>query len=543
MPALATKRILGSTVAELTGGRWAISWIAYVINAPVNLLAVGSNAGSTGPNASWPAWLLVSLIGYFAFGLVFLLAHLTVFRHRTTTPLSVSSVITLGALAGGVRGAVVSWLAVSLGLVQPDAVIYIIRVFTGVVLGAVLVPLVAFMLGSINAYRHQRSSLIRELRRIQAATLQDQGVTRELESALLTSMQADLDEVTRTRDPNVAREVSHRIWDTASPELAEPKMHWGSVLAASVQHNPFATWPVAIIWSLAAIGTLSIAIGINRAVLQIVFSVFAIAVLFAIGRAFVRHAPRASLLIFVTVIVILVVITGPIASAIFDPRPWPTGASLVIANSVWLPLLAIATGFVGAALQSSEVVLRELSDQVSADEINALAARDEAERIRRELATHLHGTVQSRLLAASMLDTSDDNTQWLTQLSALQIEASTHKSLADRLDALIDPWSALLDITMHSEGSNTARNDDAIERIVEEGIANAYRHGGATQVEVEIRFDDRTTTITVRDNGTGAPKLQRAGIGSAIFDALAPDSWSVTNTDTGTTLIAEVTQR
>lgn len=86
MPALSDRPVLGSTVGDLAGGRWAISWVAYAANAPVTLLVIGSNAGMSGIDAPWSSWFLASVLGYIAFGLVFLTAHLTWFRHRATTP-------------------------------------------------------------------------------------------------------------------------------------------------------------------------------------------------------------------------------------------------------------------------------------------------------------------------------------------------------------------------------------------------------------------------------------------------------------------------
>ncbi|MCR5878822.1 sensor histidine kinase [Phenylobacterium sp. J367] len=50
----------------------------------------------------------------------------------------------------------------------------------------------------------------------------------------------------------------------------------------------------------------------------------------------------------------------------------------------------------------------------------------------------------------------------------------------------------------------------AVYRIVQEALANVYRHAGATRVEVELESDDELVSLRVADDGQGVPAL-RAG--------------------------------
>jgi signal transduction histidine kinase len=59
-------------------------------------------------------------------------------------------------------------------------------------------------------------------------------------------------------------------------------------------------------------------------------------------------------------------------------------------------------------------------------------------------------------------------------------------------------------------------------RVVEEAIANAYRHGKATHVKVLL--DEGSTLLIVDDDGFG-PKEGPKGLGSFIFDSIGP--WSI----------------
>ena len=55
--------------------------------------------------------------------------------------------------------------------------------------------------------------------------------------------------------------------------------------------------------------------------------------------------------------------------------------------------------------------------------------------------------------------------------------------------------------------------DGAIYRLVQEGIANAIRHGGADHVEIRLQRVDNAIAVVVQDNGTGAIN-STPGIGS-----------------------------
>jgi signal transduction histidine kinase len=59
---------------------------------------------------------------------------------------------------------------------------------------------------------------------------------------------------------------------------------------------------------------------------------------------------------------------------------------------------------------------------------------------------------------------------------------------------------------------------DEIYRIAGEAVRNAFKHSGATEIEVEIRYGDRQVQVRVRDNGIGiAPEHLKERATSAHF--------------------------
>jgi len=88
--------------------------------------------------------------------------------------------------------------------------------------------------------------------------------------------------------------------------------------------------------------------------------------------------------------------------------------------------------------------------------------------------------------------------------------------------------------------------DDAVERwrdtvpvVVEELVANAVRHGGATRIDMSIEVRDGECSISATDDGRSGDEF-RPGLGSAVLDRAGtvhrvpgPSGWTVTVVLTG----------
>jgi len=75
-----SRRVLGKSLREHIGGRWAISWLLYAINVPLNMLAVTTGIRTEPEGSQWWGWLAVALVGLLAIAVGFVLADYTVLR-------------------------------------------------------------------------------------------------------------------------------------------------------------------------------------------------------------------------------------------------------------------------------------------------------------------------------------------------------------------------------------------------------------------------------------------------------------------------------
>lgn len=65
-------------------------------------------------------------------------------------------------------------------------------------------------------------------------------------------------------------------------------------------------------------------------------------------------------------------------------------------------------------------------------------------------------------------------------------------------------------ITLAAKGSPcplAPLKEEALYRAAQESLTNAIRHGGASRIELEVRFREHSVELSVRDDGKGAPVL------------------------------------
>lgn len=527
---IADRRVMGRTLRQLIGGRWAISWVAYVINLPINLIGISSNvvdASSVDPST----WLAIWAAGYATLGAVLLLAHLTVFRHRRSHPVPISWVVALGALAGGARGLTVGLLADGAGVSGGGVGIVVTRALTGAALGMILIPSAALVLAIISAYHSERTRLVETMTDLEVLRMQAEGESARLRAAL---MHEAVDRILIDEpDAAAARRVSHEMWGQATggrgPEAraADARVSWSGVFTTAFLHNPYPGGAVAIVWAISALGSVLTAIGPVRGIMQVALSAFALWWILRAGRCLAPRGAVTGLLWFAVVMAAAIVVTGPVASMVFDDRPAGSATGLLVANAVWIPVLTIIVSIAWGALKSSEGVVSRLTAQVRVEEVAALAAQQERERAATDVAEAIHG-LQSRLYAARAVPGAT------VDLSDLLDSGQDERSTAEIVEAVIAPWASLMKVEgPEIPGDLTTTQSLDAARIIQEALANAFRHGQARTCAVAINTVNGGVEIVVTDDGCGLDPGRQPGLGSSIIDSATRQRWTLDNRTAG----------
>jgi two-component system, NarL family, sensor histidine kinase UhpB len=137
-------------------------------------------------------------------------------------------------------------------------------------------------------------------------------------------------------------------------------------------------------------------------------------------------------------------------------------------------------------------------------------------------------------------------------LGRLRPAALAEMGLADAIEALARGWRetrAGVEIGLTLEGARGAMDETTAltaYRVVQEGLTNAFRHSGASRIDVRLSRDERKLKVEVSDDGAGMPHVAAIGGGLGLrgmserLDALGGTLVARNNAAGGASLIAEL---
>lgn len=243
--------------------------------------------------------------------------------------------------------------------------------------------------------------------------------------------------------------------------------------------------------------------------------------------------------------------------------PWALGFSLapeIYRQLVWLlavsHLSTLAAGEVFLSRRRARTAWIAESERLERELARSRAELVEADdRLRREVAEHLHGEVQSRLLMAwALLDQAracDDGAttasllaqvreqlalldgMGLPQARELLGDAQADRPLLEVARALVSRFRAVMPVEFVADQAVLAHQERlspglrrASRLLLEEALLNAFRHARAERVRVRLAWEgEAALSLTVEDDGVGfaagaSPKaLGLSALGSEL-DAL-----------------------
>jgi len=185
---------------------------------------------------------------------------------------------------------------------------------------------------------------------------------------------------------------------------------------------------------------------------------------------------------------------------------------------------------------------------------------DYHQRIRNDISTHLHGFLVSKIYkGTTQLDNFGRNQDFVNFDETLKLVLS--EFTLDKFNAgfkrdLIGPeffkackesWDGIICIEFSGELSfpDYVHETTQLElaQVVEEIIANAHRHGAATEVSIHFSWlDKERLAITAIDNGIGIKSGYKKGLGCSLYEVASDGEWRIEGTEGfGSTLHMTIT--
>lgn len=539
---------------------WAITALVSVVGTIV------AEGGSVRP-ANYLAWVVLAFTAYALAITMPAIAgsRLSVYVDALDARRQVVVDAVVGGIVGLTTGAAIATGAWWLGLPAHQGL-------TERLIGTTLaVALLAVVVGAVvranEEYQRQRElqldALVQaELARVDEVRLADEMravIAREVEVALAPAREAlavsapspgddsaalDHDGIARLAD--VLREVatesvrplSHRLWQAG--EIDVPRSRWWRLPGDVIRRQPFRPGLVVAVFVATAIPTAIQDKGVLGAAVDLGLTSCALAIYLALANVAMRRFPR-----WHTPIWLLVVGWVQVLNVLSAPsRPswngWAQGWPQLAAETVLSVALFVLTSAIGSVRDTRAHLLQVFQEDVDAERVSVIARSRTLARVARSASSHLHGAVQTKLIAcAAVIDHAvaagdiealtaglDHARDVLTvPVAAPRQSTNLHAEIA----AVTALWAGLVSVTTHCDDRLVlkAPQIEAVGVIVEEAVSNAVRHGGARHVDVIVAGTGRhEIVVEVVDDGAG-PDEGEPGLGSRMLSLGSRGRWQL----------------
>ena len=532
--------------------------------------------GTTGLGAFTWQWLTVTVISQAVFAFVIVMAR------RFTSEPGPWLVLVILAIGGSMRGIAIAIGAGALGVAPLTAATLAGRALNSMVISVIGVALIGATLAWRADFRAQYQ-LLRERALLIGGAAQDGD---SIEPAVLdawTTMKSDLDTTLKAtsdrlasgatvRDLNEAadlltsaidvrlRPAARAMWQETIPEDQPIRLRALFIDTIARWHPPLGS----------ILGFLAVVVGIGSIVRSgVVYGgAYTLRYLIVTGAVLwlstivARSRPRISPA--VAIITLLLLPPVVIMSDHFIGDEWlglpedPTGQIVVALQT---PVTTVFIAMAVQAVRDRQQVLSALQARIDIEAAELRHREGRSQRDSQRLSLFVHHSVQSELAALAMqvreaASTRDAATMdgvrrtVLERLHRLeQLDAHSPPWLAteggrQRIDQVVDAWTGILDIRVDLPDDALVSADQwhLAAQIIEEGVANSVRHGGAEHVTIEGQAREGALVLRLADDGRQSSRDEQSlpGIGTQWLDRVAPGDWSLERTALGTVLSVTV---
>jgi len=565
------------------GGRWAISLRAGIIIFPFLILSIPILESDYHDWENFLKWTLVSLLSAIPSGLIVYAAHLTYFKDRDIKPKSPYSVALLGLLAGAVKGLLVETIAFKVGLTVGSIPIQIlVRTLNSAILGAIDFVLIALLLVTLHEFRLQKRDLLDQLafqrsRRAQISRLDAIGQAktpsdlRNEINAMLSNARVDfrasrerqllepseLISILQNTAEDLIRPLSHTLYKKSVEGV--PNMSLLQTLKALSIHFQIEVPWIATAYFISSFRYVLSMNGLNRTIYlltwrTILFAaiLWLIKILFSRLRKFMKYR-------FLVAAFIAVTCFSAIDYHLNNSLGYKIDLGKIILALNWNMAIVLVSGFLVAITDINRYRLDTLKDQIDELAIKAHSTSLEQRSLYRTYSKILHGVYHSRLVASAvairvaahtedpeLLNSELDRAEALLNIDFESNLAQVHVTEESLFESLIANWSGVVDFSIENMCTQDLTDYAliALNEFLSESVTNAFRHGRASQVDIEMKdHSSGGIHVSVSDNGVGYIK-SFPGLGSSIFEELSNGQWDiVSRIDSHGTVVSIVIQR
>ena len=543
---------------------------------PFMVLPVALQEASLGQQKLFWSWVLASSLGIVPCAAIYLTTGKIYFRKAIGAdfPIWIVSLFGLGlGLLKGLTTGLASW---KLGLLDSypwDEIM--IRTVNAGVIGMVFIPAVSMMANSFIAFSSSRRNLIEQYLSHEISRLESENISASLKAKLSTKIDSHLVKIlkeaklklTSTSDPEsewekiasvlrdtaitAVRPLSHELWKSHSKNIRMGIYDYLKLIITTIQFNP--TW-VIVLYTLTTVQYLGSKSSFVDFLVNILLKDIFLFLLLSVAQIFKEILKGSGTLNFLKILA-PVLFLHFLGTWLINSVSEHQNTIFSITDTVWVAILIIQVGILKAFLTTQIFEIKQLEELASKARLSELASRKELDRFSREIAKYLHGTMQSRLMAAAMsLENAakSGNKKFLEKQMDLALESlempspeyigNGNLNIHQSLNEIVAKWAGILEISTKVSKEATKFRPETIPSVsdvIDEALANAFRHGNASKVKVSVYINTNgKIEIEAVDDGVG-PGEGAFGMGSQLFTSIS-NNWSLKKRDNSSGSILQV---
>lgn len=513
------------------------------------------------PGASVGRFLAVSLIGYVVFAAVITCTRLVTVRLDLPS-ISTALVAIVGGAAGLARAgtSIVLWQEVGSG--QPTSTQVAARLVSATLLGACLVPLGGLLIERLRAFQRERESLRATLVETEYTEVMANARGEALRAVVNAEIATEVDRAISTvlielpdgtpREQSAVAALRMRVAasevarldggvESAYLGIRSRNSAWIGPWWAAMGMNPLPIGLIVPLWISTAFPA-QLALGEAwMAVLVTFIGVASIVTVFALARRLLRSRSFPWLAVLFGAVVAASIAANVLWAAVDPAQDWQRFSVNAAVGAIWLGFLTLLMSGIQAALYRSDAIVRELEQSINVAQTRAEASLAVEAELRKQAAALLHSDVQGRLDgAAAYLERFEGSLpeSWVVdQLGTLPkgLPDVTSLSLAQLLEELASRWHGIVTVTWEVVGEPPQPIVRMrLTSIVNEALANAFRHGQAGSAHIDICESEDAWRIVVINDGRPPSSSPRRGLGQTLLDEASGGEWTLTCSSDGT---------
>ena len=561
-------------------GRWLISWKLLAINISLSVfLIVGGDLSRSDESTNLTLYVTFWMLGYLLIILFAAIMHLTIFKNRALQPAPLWMVI-----AYQIGLSTLFTVSYQFACDISDLTTKMLPTAHTILIFSICLN-IQFTSSAIADIWDEVSSRHRELIeqqvQVQLLELSQKQLQEEFRSELNTELEIalrkanaplikNLQEITngltklkpseisnaiKSSAQESVRQLSKTLWQESSNIIKRPPL--SKIIAVAISTYPIPTfWMTSMIVITQSINPF-LQVGFFRGLIILVFTVGMTIAICTTANAITKRKPKYYLPMFISVFILLQFRRFVSANIVAQWASNQETAEVFITQ-----IIINAIGFVSIVTLSAWRrinigVLNELQLDIKEQQVGAITRSKQTAEVAREMSSVLHGAVQTRLVACAMMidnssksgDETSLNLAMLEALSILQAPLPISESeitLGAEVSRKLALWRCLCAFELQIDPrlvDVTNPEPREVGRIIEEGISNSIRHGGASKILVSVMSGaDGSVVVQIDDNGSGIskPSQGKPGIGTAMFASATGGSWSLSSLEQGARLIAAI---